>query len=290
MARPPLTVVVATRNRPTQLARCLTALQSALAAQDEIVVVDSASTDTATADVATASGVRLLRAQRPGTSLARNIGWRAATHALVAFTDDDVEVDATWPDAMASSLAQPDRSWVTGWIGVHEAMPGAEEFNPLMLRTEPAQLDGSYCGPMGASANFGVRRQALADVGGYDERLGPGTWTAAAEDAQLFDRLITAGHVGRYEPGVRVYHEQWRSRRDAVTLNWRYGKGMGARLAMLRRQRPKQARDLARDVMLVHGLVTAWKCARARYELGALLALLRVIGTGVGFIAWAARR
>ena len=74
------------------------------------------------------------------------------------------------------------------------------------------------------------------------------------------------------------------------SLNCRYGKGMGARLAMLRRQRPKQARDLARDVMLVHGLVTAWKCARARYELGALLALLRVIGTGVGFIAWAARR
>lgn len=290
MSRPPLTVVVATRNRPTQLTRCLTALQSALGAQDEIVVVDSASTDTATADVATAAGARLLRAQRPGTSLARNIGWRAATHDLVAFTDDDVEVDMTWPDAMAASLTQPARSWVTGWIGVHEVMAGAEEFNPLMLRTEPALLDGSYCGPMGASANFGARRQALADVGGYDERFGPGTWTAAAEDAELFDRLITAGHVGRYDPDVRVFHEQWRSRRDAVTLNWRYGKGMGARLALLRRQRPRQARDLARDVMLVHGLATAWKCVRARYELGALLALVRVGGTCVGFLVWAARR
>ena len=285
-----MTVVVATRNRPRQLARCLAALQSALAARDEIVVVDSASTDTATADVATAAGVRLVRAQRPGTSLARNLGWRAAMHELVAFTDDDVEVDVTWPDAMARSLAQPDRSWVTGWIGVHEALAGAEEFNPLMLHVEPAVLDGSYCGPMGASANFGVHRQALAEVGGYDERFGPGTWTAAAEDAELFDRLITAGYIGRYDPGVRVYHEQWRTRRDAVTLNWRYGKGMGARLAMLRRQRPKQARDLARDVMLVHGLAPAWRCVRARYELGALLALLRVAGTFVGFVAWAMRR
>jgi hypothetical protein len=32
------------------------------------------------------------------------------------------------------------------------------------------------------------------------------------------------------------------------------------------------------------------RCLRARYELGALLALLRVAGTVVGFVAWTVRR
>lgn len=289
-SRPPLSVVVATRDRPELLCRCLAALQAALGPDDEVVVVDSASVGAGTAEVATAAGVRLLRADRPGTSRARNLGWRAARHGLVAFTDDDVEVDPSWPAAMVAALSRPGRSWVTGWIGVHEAKPGAEEFNPTMLHTEPAVIDGDHDGPMGASANFGVHRDALAAVGGYDERFGPGTWTAAAEDAELFDRLISAGHLGGYEPDVRVFHEQWRTRRDAVTLNWRYGKGMGARLARLTRHRPGQAARIARVVLGGQGLAAAYRCARDRYELGALLALLRVAGTVTGFIAWSLRR
>ena len=56
----------------------------------------------------------------------------------------------------------------------------------------------------GAGANWGVRRTGLDAVGGFDERLGPATWFAAAEDADLYDRLVLAGYVGRYCPDVRV--------------------------------------------------------------------------------------
>jgi hypothetical protein len=173
---------------------------------------------------------------------------------------------------------------------VRQHQSGAQEFNPTMLEEAVATLDGRHRGSLGASANFGAHRAALADVGGFDVRFGPGTWTSAAEDAELFDRLITAGHLGRYDPAVRVFHEQWRDRRDAVTLNWRYGKGMGGRLAKLVRQRPRQAAVTAYDVVWSQGVVSCLRCLRARYELGALMAGLRVLGTVTGFLAWLVRR
>jgi len=287
--RPPLSVVIATRDRPDHLARCLATLRPLLGPDDELVVVDSASRDDRTRAVAVEAGATVVRAERPGTSRARNLGWRAARHDLVAFTDDDVAVDAGWPDAMARSLAAGDTNWVTGWIGVEKFGGGARELNPTMLEVEPARLDGDYRGPMGASANFGASRAALAAVSGFDERFGPGCWTAAAEDVELFDRLILAGLPGRYDPTVRVFHEQWRTRRDAVTLHWRYGKGMGGRLARLTRRDVRRAAGIGYDVVWSQGLHAAFRCFRARYEFGALLATLRVTGTFVGYVAWILR-
>ena len=288
-SRPPLSVVIATRDRPEHLARCLATLRGQLGPDDELVVVDSASRDRRTGDVAAEHGATVIRAERPGTSRARNLGWRAARHELVAFTDDDVSVDAGWPDAMARALAEAETPWITGWIGVERFGGGARELNPTMLEPDAFRLDRDYRGPMGASANFGASRAALAAVDGFDERFGPGCWTAAAEDVELFDRLILAGLPGRYDPTVRVFHEQWRGRRDAVTLHWRYGKGMGGRLARLARRDPCRAADIGYDVVWSQGVHAAFRCLRARYEFGALLAALRVTGTVVGFLAWLLR-
>ena len=49
-----------------------------------VVVVDSASTDDTTA-VARQAGVEVVRCDRPGASVARNAGWQAARHEIVAY-------------------------------------------------------------------------------------------------------------------------------------------------------------------------------------------------------------
>jgi glycosyltransferase involved in cell wall biosynthesis len=284
-----VTVVVATRDRPEQLNRCLASVQVALGPDDEVVVVDSASRDDRTAAVATAAGARVVRAELPGTSRARNLGWRAASHPLVAFTDDDVEVTADWLDAMAASLTAPGRRWVTGWVGVSKPRAGTQESNPLVAAAEPAVLDARHRGSFGASANLGAHRDLLEAVGGFDERFGPGTWTAAAEDVELFDRFLAAGATGYYDPGVRVFHEQWRGRRDAMTLHWRYGKGMGGRLALLARRDLRRAARTSYEVVVTEGLAAVVRCLRARYEFGAAVAGVRVLGIGAGFLAWVLR-
>ena len=289
MTRQPLSVVIATKDRPEQLERCLDRLRPQLGPDDEVVVVDSASRDERTGHVALSTGATLLRAERPGTSLARNLGWRSARHDRVAFIDDDIRVDDGWADAMASALSSDDAGWVTGWIGLERFGGGARHLNPTMLEESPARLDRQHRGTMGASANFGARRDVLTAVGGFDERFGPGRWTAAAEDVELFDRLVHAGFVGRYLPTVRVFHEQWRTARAGFGLQWRYGKGMGARIARLVRHDRQRTRNEVYDVVWADGLHAAGKCLRVHYEMGAALILTRVLGIFIGFLAWVVR-
>jgi glycosyltransferase involved in cell wall biosynthesis len=288
-ARPPLTVVIPTRDRPDHLRRCLDTLARVVGSEDEVIVVDSASTQPGPALVAAAAGARVVRADRPGTSLARNLGWGAATNDHIAFIDDDVFVDHGWADAMASALAVDGRTWVTGWIGIPEDQLHIPEPNPTMLVEHPMTLDAHRRGTLGASANMGARRTLLEEVGGFDVRFGPGTWVSAAEDVDLFDRFLLAGHVGFYDPSVRVYHDQWRTRRQAVSLHWRYGKGMGARLARLVRRDPARARRGAYEFLGPDGVFAAGRCLRVRYEMGAVFAMLRVMGAVAGFLARALR-
>lgn len=283
--RPPLSIVIATRDRPDHLRRCLATLARVVGEDDEVLVVDSASRGREPAEVATAAGARVVRASRPGTSLARNVGWQAAAHEHVAFIDDDVLVDSGWADAMAAALAAPGRTWVTGWIGVPEDQLHIPEPNPTMLVQHPMRLTADRRGTLGASANLGAHRALLAEVGGFDERFGPGTWVSAAEDVELFDRFLLAGHEGFYDPAVRVYHDQWRTRRQAVSLHWRYGKGMGARLARLVRHDLARARRGAYEFLGPDGVFAAGRCLRVRYEMGAVFAMLRVTGAVAGFLA-----
>src|SRR5579862_1235584 len=73
---PFVTVVVPTRDRPAQLAACLSSIRAALHDGDELVVADSASRDArAIADITAAAGARLVRCERPGVNRARNAGW-----------------------------------------------------------------------------------------------------------------------------------------------------------------------------------------------------------------------
>jgi glycosyltransferase involved in cell wall biosynthesis len=263
-----LSVVVPTRDRPDHLARCLTALRSELGEADELVVVDSASRTPVPG---------ALRCDLPGASRARNAGWRAARHDLVAFVDDDVTVLPGWADAMVAALSRAD--WVAGAVGIPAGQEHYDRPVAVTTLTAPTPLTLASRGTLGASANLGVRRSVLLDVGGFDERLGPGTWTRAAEDLDLLDRLLASGHEGWFAPDARAVHDQWRSRRELLRLDHGYGIGLGARLVLLHRRGQRgRARTVARDTVWAGTVVAGLRDAGRRYEFGALVALARLAG------------
>lgn len=278
-----MSVVVATRDRPGHLARCLAALR--VAAPAEVVVVDSASgADLAreVARLAAASGARLLRLEAPGASRARNSGWRAACCDLVAFVDDDVQVSPAWATAMARALAAPGVSFVAG-----RTVPPPEQAatdRPVALRdgTLAGLLDRTSAEPLGASANLGVHRSVLAAVGGFDERLGPGTRWRAGEDIELLDRLLGCGFTGWYAPDALAFHDQWRARWDLLALDAGYGLAMGARIALLfGRDAPRARRALVTQVWS-RGVRAGARDAVHAYEFGAVDAGVHTLGVLLG--------
>jgi glycosyltransferase involved in cell wall biosynthesis len=288
--RTALSVVLPTRDRAAMLDGALAALRADLGPDDQLVVVDSASADAAAvAAAARRHRAELVRCDRPGTSRARNEGWRRADHDLVGFVDDDVRVRPGWADAVVAAFDDPAVAFVTGRVVAPPHQADAERPVAVSSRTAREVLHPGLSGDLGASANLAVRRATLELVGGFDSSLGPGTWAASAEDLDLFDRLFRAGLSGLFEPAALAEHEQWRTRRQLLSLDWRYGKGMGVRLARLARWDRSRSRRLFREAVLSQGVRPVLNDLRHGYEFGAATVATRTLGTMVGRVVGATR-
>jgi glycosyltransferase involved in cell wall biosynthesis len=285
--RQPLTIVVPTRDRPDLLQRCLEHLVVGGLDSDELVIVDSASRGDDAARIASAYDAKYVRVDLPGVSRARNAGWREATHELVAFVDDDARAHEGFRDAMARALGAPQNAFVTGWIGVPPGQEDAIDPQPYIVLPDVHRLDHDAPRLIGAGANMGVRRSALAKVGGFDERLGAGAWFGAAEEADLFDRLIAIGDFGEYRPEVRVDHDAWRTRRQRFRQQWNYGKATGARMRLLVRRDRDRVPLLAKRTLWRRGVILAIRRAREGWYEGAALTVVRMAGVVTAFVvAW----
>jgi glycosyltransferase involved in cell wall biosynthesis len=280
----PVTVVVPTRDRPTQLAACLESIRSALHEGDELVVVDSASRDAKTvATVANAAQARLVRCELPGVNRARNAGWRAGAHPVVLFTDDDVIVDPGWRDALAAAVAADGHiGFVAGRI-----LPPAGETpsRDVAIKRDdvPARYDESSVGNLGHGASLAVPRSVLEQLGGWDESLGVGGRFGSSPEHDLFDRCFAAGLTGRFEPASLAYHSQWRGPRRLLLLDARYGYGTGARLAKLLRIDRRRARLVIADY-LRNGFSELGRELRARHGYPALGTTLRLLAIPFGLL------
>lgn len=189
-SNPRLSVVIPTCRRPQLLGRCLDALEAQTlppAAYEIIVVDDGQSADVRAlcerrAASAAAKGL-LIRYLRPfgtrGPAAARNRGWRAASGALIAFTDDDTFPDCEWL-RQGEAAMQPVRRLAV-WGRVHVPLPAQ--------MTDNARNTAGLENAIFVTANVFVRRQALEAVGGFDERY----LRAWREDTDLFFALLGAG-------------------------------------------------------------------------------------------------
>lgn len=218
---PSVSVVVCTRDRPSDLRRCLASLLACGPRAAEIIVVDNAPSTDATFDVVRAfPQVRYLREPCPGLSHARNAGARAASGEVVAYTDDDVEVRPDWIGSLARPFADPSVACVTGIvvpadlgsdaacifefdIGGFGREFSVRRFDASFLRRTWWQSPDVW--QIGAGANMAIRRSAFARVGLFDTRLGAGA-SGCSEDSELWFRLLRAGLLCHYDPGVVVFH------------------------------------------------------------------------------------
>ena len=233
---PPFSVVVCTRDRTESLARCLASLRDLAYDAVEIIVVDNAPTSPHTAElVASLSGelraprtLRYVREDRPGLDWARNRGIAEAAHELIAFTDDDVQVDANWLMSVARAFADPSVMLVTGLVAPSELDTDAQvEFEDSYggmgkgLLPDRWQLDtlddvallGAH--HIGVGANMAFRAELLRRIGGFDTALDVGTPSHGAGDIEMFHRVLMSGAVAHYEPSALVWHSH---RRDRTAL------------------------------------------------------------------------
>jgi len=252
----PASVILCSRGRPAMLRETVASILGGGSLPAELIVVDqSAEPDAGLAEPAAGAGcaLRYLHSRSTGLSRANNEGVAAARHDVLVFTHDDILVAPDWLDRLLAALGREGgRAVVTGRVLAADETPGG--FAPA-LKTDPrpARYEGRVGYDVLKPMNMAMPRAALAEVGGFDERLGPGTPFPGAEDSDLGFRLLEAGWRIVYAPEAVLWHRAWRPAADFLPLRWAYGTAQGAFYAKhLRLRDPHMlvrfTKDLARRV------------------------------------------
>ncbi|MGC4099124.1 MAG: glycosyltransferase family 2 protein [Nitrospira sp.] len=213
---PKVTVVIVNWNGERFLDRCLSALQEQTVIPNEIILVENASSDASTEIVRRYPSVRVL-VQNKNLGFAR--GNNVAIQASV--------VDSEWI-ALLNPDAFPDRHWLEVLLLSAREHPESDVFGSKLVKAaDSALLDGvgdayhmsglvwrtghgvpvssfseqirEIFSPCAAAALY--RRQALMDVGGFDEE-----YFCYVEDVDLGFRLRLVGHKALYVPDAVVRH------------------------------------------------------------------------------------
>jgi glycosyltransferase involved in cell wall biosynthesis len=204
---PGISVIIPTYNRRKQVLEALASVRAQTHAPFEILVVDDGSTDDTEEHVGQLGGtVRYFKTRNRGVSSARNHGIQMAEGDWIAFLDSDDEWD---PGKLARQVACVERT------GAKVCLTGCE--NEEGMRLDDLEAMDPFLDAGGeetySSSDYRffrhprhpyiqtalVSRQALLEIGGFDETL------RVAEDTKLLYRLVMAhGYAAVNEPMVRI--------------------------------------------------------------------------------------
>ena len=228
--RPRASVVVCSFNGAATLVECLESLGRLRYPDYEVILVDDGSTDDTPAIAARHPAVRTIRQENLGLSESRNVGLRAATGEIVAYTDSDCFVDPDWlthlvhqlevtgADAVGGPNLSPDDGWLAACVA---AAPG----QPTHV------LESDQVAEHVPGCNMAYRRGPLEEINGFDPQF-----LRAGDDVDVCWRLQQAGRWITFAPGACVWHHRRRTPRAFL----RQQAGYGEAEALLRFKHPEK--------------------------------------------------
>jgi GT2 family glycosyltransferase len=209
-----VTAIIVNFNSGPLLVECLKHLQAQTVQPEKIIVVDNASADHSVDGVSAFPNVHLFKLnENTGFAGGNNFALAHADTEFVALLNPDAFPEPDWlehlmlavaeyPDAVAfgsRQLCQSDSTILDG-IGDNYHISGLVWREGYGLAQQTRDLiRREIFSPCAAAALY--RRQALVDVGGFDEN-----YFCYVEDVDLGFRLRLAGHKSVYVPEAVVHH------------------------------------------------------------------------------------
>jgi GT2 family glycosyltransferase len=216
---PKVSVIVCAYNGERTMDHCLASLETLNYPNYEVVVVNDGSTDRTREIAERYNYIRLIHQENQGLSAARNVGLRAATGDIIAYTDCDCMADPDWLTHLVArflssdfgavggpNLPPPDRSLVANCVAVSPGGP-----THVLLDDEVAEhIPG---------CNMAFRREALEAINGFDP-----VFRAAGDDVDLCWRLQNKGYKIGFSAAAVVWHFRRNTVRDYIKQQQGYGK------------------------------------------------------------------
>lgn len=271
-----VSLVITARNERENVARLLESLQAQSRIPDEIVIVDTGSSDGTLEllQAGQAQGALPLKIiLEPGANIARgrNRGIATATHEIIAVTDFGCELPPHWLEALVAPFEADATMQVAA--GRYQAVDGQGRPARWLLGHRLEQIQPQAHLPSGVSVAF--RKDAWAALGGYPEWL-----TLTGEDTYFALELKRSTRAWAFVPEAVVYWEAPQTFRSTLrkTFVWSIGDGEAGTNARAYRWAVLKVGSLAAGLVLLTGLfLTALLPGWLPLRLGAALLALAVL-------------
>ncbi len=236
MSRAPVSIVIPVWNAWETTKACLSALRSTLGPRDQVIVVDSGSTDATADHLPFSPWVQALRREsNDGFGAACNAGAGLARHDALLFVHSDTIPVHRWIEPLVTALESGDVVATgprTDAVGGQQVIDGVtyasisemrrfarDRAEKQRGRTSPAEVLTSFC--------LAVDRRAFTSVGGFDEGYGQGSWET--EDLCLrltggSGRLVVCEDAFVHHDGRRTFEANfvdWMGERDSYMARFR---------------------------------------------------------------------
>jgi GT2 family glycosyltransferase len=210
----PVSVVICTWNRADSLRLALESLGYLAYPTFEVVVVAGPCTDHTDEVLKPYQGlIKVVHTAERNLSVSRNLGIAAAASDIVAFMDDDALPDALWLDELMEVFESAEIAATGGPVFDHTGYRLQARYNiadrwgDAHIETDPRRLEflehpdtWEFAYTIGTNSLF--RRQALIDIGGFDE-----TFAFYLDETDVCLRLKEQGHLVLPQNRGLVHHK-----------------------------------------------------------------------------------
>ncbi len=198
---PKVSVIVCSYNGAKTLDRCLESLKYIEYPNYEVILVDDGSTDSTHEIAARHTWIKTIRQENSGLSAARNVGARAATGEVLAYTDSDCMADPEWLYFLVGTLL----SGKYAGVGGPNISPPAENWIQACVAAAPGGPNHVLLTDVIAEhipgCNMAFYKWAFEQVGGFDPE-----YRKAGDDVDFCWRLQQAGQIIAFSPSAIVWH------------------------------------------------------------------------------------
>lgn len=229
---PMISVLIAAKDRPSQLIACLQAIAANQYTQYEVLVLDQSHT----VDIRVKNYVKqhrrfqLFRLPAKGKGYALTQGLTKVKGKIIAFTDDDCLVNSNWLAIISQSFVANRCDAIFGQVLPYQSAKHKDEICPCTVQFKKKSFvqRPRYHVGIGYGNNMAFKKQTLVEIGSPKSWLGPGSIGANAEDAELILRTLLAGKTILRDPKLIVFHDRWLLPEEMRRQNIVYTQGEAA--------------------------------------------------------------
>jgi glycosyltransferase involved in cell wall biosynthesis len=210
-----ISILIATKNRPVKIHQCVQSILRSTLKDFELLVVDQ-SVEGDTRRILHHihdPRLRVITHLAGGKTAALNKGIGRAKGDIIAFTDDDCIAAPHWLSTVKDYFASHgDIAAVFGSTYPYRKTQRPGLICPSTFMKKHATIItelGPHISDIGFGNNMAIRAISIGAVSGFRPWLGPGSFGATAEEAEITSRLLARRHHIAYLPRMRVYHDRW---------------------------------------------------------------------------------